>query len=112
MAGITGHCILTLCPRSAPALHCAPRSLPRKQHYTDSLARVITASKPEHQINRSLRASALCTKVSAISGFVSAKTPHYGAASAPTEPRPRTQSVHSGSHVHRRTHSEAVLEFP
>ena len=74
-AGITGHCILTLYPRSAPALHCAPRSQPRKQHDMDSLARVITASKPARQINRSLRASALCTRVSAISGFVSAETP-------------------------------------
>ena len=78
----------------------------------DGLARVITASEPAHQINRSLRASALCTKVSAISGFVSAETPHYGAASAPTEPRPRAQSVHSDSHADRRTHSEAVLELP
>jgi len=74
-AGITGHCILTLCPRSAPALHCAPRSPPRKQHDMDGLARVITVSKLAHQINRSLRASALCTRVSATSGFVSTETP-------------------------------------
>ena len=78
----------------------------------DGLARVITASEPAHQISRPLRASALCTKVSAISGFVSAETPHYGTASTPTKPRPRAQSVHTSLHVHRRTHSEAVLELP
>ena len=111
-AGITGHCVLTLCPRSAPTLHCVPRSPPRKQHRTDNLARVITASKPAHQISRPLRASALCTKVLAISGFVSVETPHYGAASAPTEPRSHAQSVYSGLHVHRRTHSEAVPRLP
>ena len=75
MAGITGHCILTLCPRSAPTLHCAPRSPPRKQHRADYLARVITASKPARQISHPLGASALYTKVSAISGFVLAETP-------------------------------------
>ena len=74
-AGITGHCVLTLCPRSAPTLHCAPRSPPRKQHRTDYLARVITASKPARQISRPLRASALYTKVSSISGFVPTETP-------------------------------------
>ena len=74
-AGITGHCVLTLCPRSAPTLHCVPRSLPRKQHRTDNLARVITASKPARQISRPLGALALYTKVSAISGFVLAETP-------------------------------------
>ena len=77
-----------------------------------SLVRVIIASKPVYQINRSLRASALYIRVSAISGFMSAETPHCGAASAPTEPRPRAQSVHSDSHADRRTHSEAVLELP
>ena len=111
-AGITGHCILMLCPRSALALHCAPRSPPRKQHCTDNLARVITTSKPAHQISRPLRASALCTRVSAISGFVFAETPHGGAASAPTKSQPRAQSVHSGLHVHRCTHSEAVPGLP
>ena len=108
MAGITGHCVLTLCPRSAPTLHCAPRSPPRKQHRTDNLSRDITASKPTHQISRPLGASALCTKVSAILGIVPAETPHCGAASAPAKPRPHAQSVHSGLHVHRRTHFETV----
>ena len=77
-----------------------------------SLARVITTSKPAHQINRSLWASALCTRVSAISGFVSAETPQRGAASAPTEPHPHAQSIHSDPHADRRTRSEAALELP
>ena len=47
-AGITGHCVLTLCPRSAPTLYCVPRSPPRKQHRTNNLARVITASRLAH----------------------------------------------------------------
>ena len=77
-----------------------------------SLAQVIIASEPAHQINRSLWASALCTRVSAISGFVSAETPHRGAASTPTEPQPRAQSIHSDPHIDRRTRSEAALELP
>ena len=77
-----------------------------------SLARVIIAYEPTHQINRSLRASALYTRVSAISGFTSAKTPHRDSASAPTEPRPRAQSIHSNPHADRRTHSEAAQELP
>ena len=111
-AGITGHCVMTLCPRSAPTLHCAPRSPPQKQHDMDNLAWVITASKPAHQVSRPHGASALCTKVSALSGFVPAETPHCGAASAPIKPRPHTQSDHNGLHVRRCTHSEAVPRLP
>ena len=111
-AGITGHCVRTLCPRSAPTLHCVPPSPPRKQHRMDNLARIITASKPAHQVSRPHGASALCTKVSAILGFVPAETPHCGAASAPTKPRPHAQSIHNGLHVHRRTRSEAVPGLP
>ena len=111
-AGITGHCVLTLCPRSAPTLHCVPPSPPRKQHRTNNLSRDITASKPTHQISRLLGASALCTKVLAILGFVPAETLHCGAASAPIKPRPHAQSIHSGLHVRRRTHSEAVPGLP
>ena len=108
MAGITGHCILTLCPRSAPTLHCAPRSPPRKQHDMDGLARFITVSKLAHRINRSLRASALCTRVSATSGFMSTETPHCGTASAPTEPRPHAPPIHSDPRPGRRACSEAA----
>jgi len=77
-----------------------------------SLARVIIASEPVYQIDRSLQASALYARVSAISGFTSAETPHRGSASAPTEPRPRAQSIHSDLHADRRTRSEAALELP
>ena len=49
-----------------------------------NLARVIIASEPVYQIDRSLRASALCARVSAISGLMSAETP-------PTAVRPRHQ---------------------
>ena len=77
-----------------------------------SMAQVIIASEPAHQINCSLRASELYTRVLPISGFVSAETPHYGSASAPTEPRPRAQSIHSDPHADRRTRSEAALELP
>ena len=77
-----------------------------------NLARVIIASEPLYQIDRSLRASALCARVSAISGFTSAETPHRGSASAPTEPRPRAQSIHSDPHPDRCTRSEAAQELP
>ena len=77
-----------------------------------SLARVIIASEPAHQINHSLRASELYTRVLPISGFVSAETPHRGAASAPIEPQPRAQSIHSDPHADRCTRSEAAQEFP
>ena len=40
-----------------------------------SLAQVIIASEPVYQIDRSLQASALYARVSAISGFTSAETP-------------------------------------
>ena len=77
-----------------------------------NLARVIIASEPAYQIDRSLRASALYARVSAISGFTSAETPHRGSASAPTEPWPRAQSIHSDPHADRRTRSEAALKLP
>ena len=77
-----------------------------------NLARVIIASEPAYQIDRSLRASALYARVLAISGFTSAETPHRGSASAPTEPRPRAQSIHSDSHTNHRTRSEAAMELP
>ena len=77
-----------------------------------SLAQVIIASEPVYQIDRSLQASALHTRVSAISGFMSAETPHRGSASAPTEPWPHAQSIHSDPHADRRTRSEAALELP
>ena len=77
-----------------------------------NLARVIIASEPVYQIDRSLRASALYARVSAISGFTSAETPHRGSALASIEPRPRAQSVHSDPHADRRARSEAALEFP
>ena len=78
----------------------------------DNLAWVIITSKPAHQVSRPLGASALYTKVSAISGFVSAETSHCGAALAPTKPWPHAQSVYSGTHVHCCTHSEAVPGLP
>ena len=78
----------------------------------DGLARVITISKLAHRINRSLRASVLCTRVSATSGFMSAEAPLYGAASAPIEPRPHAQSIHSDPHPYRRTCSEATQGLP
>ena len=76
--GITGHCVLTLCPRSAAhsrPRHCTPGS---RRSWGSRLPRPL----------------------------------HRGAASASTKSRPRAQSVHSGLHVHRRTHSEAVPGFP
>ena len=77
-----------------------------------SLARVIIASEPVYQIDRSLQASALYARVSAISGFTPVETPHRGSASAPTEPRPHAQSICSDPHANRRTRSEAALELP
>ena len=77
-----------------------------------SLARVIIASELVYQIDRSLPESALYARVSAISGFASAETPHRGSASAPTEPRPRAQSIHSDPHTDHRTRFEAAQELP
>ena len=77
-----------------------------------NLARVIIAPEPAYQIDRPFRALALYARVWAILGFTSAETPHRGSASAPTEPRPRTQSIHSDPHADRRTRSEAALELP
>ena len=76
-----------------------------------SLARVVIASEPVYQIDRSLQASALYARASAISRFTSAETP--------TAVRPRhqpsldlAQSIHSDPHADRRTRSEAALELP
>ena len=76
------------------------------------LAWVIIASEPVYQINRSLQGSALYTRVSAISGFMSAETPHHGSASAPTEPWLRAQSTHSDPHADRHARFEVALELP
>jgi hypothetical protein len=101
-AGITGHCILMMCTRSAPAPNYAPRSPPRKQHDVGGLARVnqhpgsIALSRPQHYAPGSRLSRDSCPP----------RPLHGGAASAPTEPRPRAQSVHSGSHVRHHTHSD------
>ena len=100
--GITGHCVLTLCPRSVPYRlgqgtagitgHCVLTLCPR------STAR----SRPRH-----------CTPWSRHSWGSHLPRPlHRGAALAPTKPRPHARSVHSGLHVHHRAHSEAVPGFP
>ena len=100
-AGITGHCVLTLCPRSAPYRlgqgtagitgHCVLTLYPRSA----------THSRPRH-----------CTPRSRLSwGSCLPRPLHHGAASTPTKSRPRAQSVHSGLHV-RRTYSEAVPGLP
>ena len=101
-AGITGHCVLTLYPRSAPYRlgqgtagitgHCVLTLYPRSAAH----------SRPRH-----------CTPRSRHSWGSHLPRPlHRGAASAPTKPRPHARSVHSGLHVHRRTHSEAVPGLP
>ena len=76
------------------------------------LAWIVITPKLVYQVNRSPQASALYARVSAISGFMSAETHHRGSASAPTEPRPRAQSVHSDPHADCRTRSEVALELP
>ena len=76
------------------------------------LARIVITPKPVYQVDHSPQASALYARVLAISGFTSAETPHRGLASAPTEPRPCAQSIHSDPHADRRTRSEAALELP
>ena len=76
------------------------------------LAWIVITPKLVYQVNRSPQASALYARVSAISGFTPAETPHHGLASAPTEPRPRAQSICSDPHADRHTRSEATLELP
>ena len=77
-----------------------------------NLARVIIASEPAYQIDRSLRASALYARVSAISGFTPTEAPHHGSASALTEPRPRAPTIYCDPHVDRLARFEVALELP
>ena len=77
-----------------------------------SLVRVIIASESANKVDRSLRASALYVRASAISRFTSAETPHHGSASAPTEPRLRAPTIYSDPHVDRRARFEVALELP
>ena len=57
--------------------------MPQRQRSMGNLAQAIIASEPAYQIDRSLRASALYARVSAISGFTFTETP--------TAVRPRHQ---------------------
>ena len=77
-----------------------------------SLVRVIITSELAYKINRSLRASALYVRASAISRFTSTETPHHGSASTPTEPRLRAQSTYSDPHIDRLARFEVALELP
>ena len=76
------------------------------------LAWIVITPKLVYQVNRSPQASALYARVSAISGFTSAETPHRGSASTPTEPPLHAPTIYSDPHVDRRARFEAALELP
>ena len=94
-----------LCPNAVSTICAIPAGIGYGGNYRPLCPNTVPT------ISRPLEASAPYTKVSAILGIVPAETPPPWC-SLDTKSRPRAQSVHSGLHVHRRTHSEAVPGLP
>ena len=105
-AGITGHCVPTLCPRSAPGTGYDGGYRPLCPTTVSTISRPLKASALY------TKASALYTRASAILGSVPAETP-------PPQYQPRHRPsfglVHSPSTVayaRRHVHSEAFPGLP
>ena len=118
----TGHCVLPLCPRSAPyrlgkgttgiTYHCV-----HDQHHTDweRIRRGLSTTVSKRCTHDRPPAQGLGTVHRGLGdlGVRACRDPPIAVpASASTKPRHRAQSVHSGLHVHRRIHSEAFPGLP
>ena len=111
-AGITGHCVLVLRPRSSACTTlCHLTPAPETTRHGES-------GPGHHSLGISVRDQLFPPSLGHLHqglgslGIHVCRDPHDGSASALTEPRLLAQSIHSDPHTDRHVRFEVTLELP